>query len=78
MEPIDIFIICIVAAAVIGAIVYLVRQKKKGVGGCGCGCSGCPHAGACHTQKEIASKAENNTDVEEQTDENLTEEATHV
>ena len=78
MKPIDYIIIGIVAAAVLGAIAYLIWRKKKGISGCGCGCSGCPHAGACHSQKEIASKAENNTDVEKQTDENLTEEATHV
>lgn len=50
MKPIDIVIICIVAAAFIGAIAYLIWKKKKGISGCGCGCSSCPHAGACHSQ----------------------------
>lgn len=47
MKPIDIVLIVLVAAAVVGAIAYLIRQKIKGKTGCGCGCSNCPSAGAC-------------------------------
>ena len=50
MEPIDYIIIGGVVLAVVGIVVYLIRQKKKGKTGCGCGCSGCPHAGTCHKE----------------------------
>lgn len=47
MQPIDIALIVGSAVLVIGIVVYLIVQKKKGKTGCGCGCQGCPHAGVC-------------------------------
>ena len=47
MEPIDYIIIGGIAIAVVGIVIYLIRQKKKGKTGCGCGCNGCPHADKC-------------------------------
>ncbi len=47
MTFIDYMIIALLAVAVIGVIVYLVKQKSQGKTGCGCGCGGCPHAGSC-------------------------------
>ena len=47
MKPIDYVIIGVVSIAVVGIMIYLIRQKKKGKSGCGCGCSGCPHAEQC-------------------------------
>ena len=52
MEPIDYIIIGGIAIAVVGIVVYLIKQKKKGKSGCGCGCSGCPHAGSCGNKLE--------------------------
>lgn len=35
--------------ALVAAILRsLIGDRKKGVGGCGCGCSGCPHSAQCH------------------------------
>ena len=52
MEPIDYVIISVLAVAVVGIVLYLLRQKKQGKSGCGCGCNGCPHAGACHSEQK--------------------------
>lgn len=52
MKPIDYVIIGVLAVAVVGIVVYLIRQKKKGKSGCGCGCNGCPHAGQCGSAKD--------------------------
>ena len=39
----------LVAAAVVGAIVKMIRDRRKGSScGCGCGCSGCPSSDMCH------------------------------
>ena len=37
-----------VAAIIAGAVVSLVRNKRKGRSSCGCGCANCPMSGACH------------------------------
>lgn len=42
MTLIDILIGLIVAAAIGGAVMYIVREKKKGVM-----CIGCPESGTC-------------------------------
>ncbi len=42
----------IISAVVFGlmawVVVYRIRQRQKGVVGCGCGCDGCAEAGKCH------------------------------
>ncbi len=40
----------LVVAGVVGAAIWRKVTGKKG--GCDCGCSGCPHAGACHTSRK--------------------------
>ena len=47
MTWIDYVIIAVLAAAVLGIIAYLIKEKRSGKSGCGCGCGGCPHANAC-------------------------------
>ena len=47
MGAIDIAIIILAAATVIGVTARSVWKKKKGIGGCGCGCAGCPSANSC-------------------------------
>ncbi len=39
---VDILIVAVVAAIVVGIVVYLVKAKKRGDG-----CIGCPHAKQC-------------------------------
>lgn len=34
----------LILAAVAGAVMSLVRQKRSGSGGCSCGCEGCTQA----------------------------------
>ena len=44
----DYIILAVIAAAAFFAVRSLVRQRKRGGGGCGCsGCSGCPMNGNC-------------------------------
>ena len=50
MTQADLITLLILALVVAGIVWYLRRQKKNG--SCCGGCSGCPHAGACHPQKE--------------------------
>jgi hypothetical protein len=52
MNPIDYILIGILAVGLIGVVVYLIKEKKKGNSGCGCGCSGCPHANACNSAQK--------------------------
>lgn len=41
-------LICLVLAAVVGAIlVHMIRNRKRGKSSCGCGCGDCPMSGAC-------------------------------
>ena len=49
MTLIDYILLGGVASAVAGGITYWIKQKKRG--DCGCGCNGCPHAGACSSNK---------------------------
>ena len=58
MNWIDYVLIGVLALAVVGIIVYLIRQKKQGKTGCGCGCANCPSAGACHGAKPKQETAE--------------------
>jgi hypothetical protein len=37
----------LIAAAVLAALVKIIRDRRKGKG-CSCGCGGCPSAGGCH------------------------------
>lgn len=59
MQFIDIALIVGSAVLVIGIVVYLIVQKKKGKTGCGCGCQGCPHAGVCGGVKDDKNSEEN-------------------
>ena len=59
MQPIDIALIVGSAVLVIGIVVYLIVQKKKGKTGCGCGCQSCPHAGVCGGGKDDKNSEEN-------------------
>lgn len=45
----DYIALAVIAAAVVSAVVYLKRRRKKGC--CGC-CSGCAFADKCHDKKE--------------------------
>ncbi|WP_303798512.1 FeoB-associated Cys-rich membrane protein [Ruminococcus flavefaciens] len=44
MNAVDIFLIIIIAAAVIGALAFILRHRKDG--GCG-NCSGCAYSDSC-------------------------------
>ncbi|MCI9438208.1 MAG: FeoB-associated Cys-rich membrane protein [Lachnospiraceae bacterium] len=46
-----ILVSAILAAAVAGVIVSMVRNKRKGKSSCGCGCAGCSMNGSCHSGK---------------------------
>ncbi len=49
MNAADIVLILLIAAAVIGAVVHIVRRKRQGKG-CGCGCAGC--SGNCTSMQK--------------------------
>ena len=43
----DIVVLVLVGAALVAAVLFSIRSRKKRGGGCGCGCSncsGCPSA----------------------------------
>ncbi len=42
-----IIVAAIVFAVLALVVVKMIRDKKRGKGGCSCGCGGCPHASAC-------------------------------
>jgi len=65
IKPIDIIIIAVLAAAIVGIVAFLVIRKKKGISGCGCGCTSCPHAGGCPSSKEKTEekKEDNNGEI---------------
>ena len=47
MSAADIVVLVLVGAALIAAVLFSIRSRKKRGGGCGCGCSdcsGCPSA----------------------------------
>ena len=55
MKPIDIIIIALATAVVVGVIALSIWRKKQGKTGFGCGCSGCSGCGnktACDTAKK--------------------------
>jgi hypothetical protein len=61
MEPIDYILIAGGVLILGGIIAYLIISKRKGKNvGCGCGCSGCPNAGACHSN--VQQKQEENNE----------------
>lgn len=49
MKPIDWIIIGLAVAAVVGVVVWQIRRKKQGKGGCDCGggCGGCHGCSSC-------------------------------
>ena len=47
----DILVMGVLAVLVIGIVMHMIRDRKKGKSGCGCNCSGCSMAGACHSKK---------------------------
>ena len=47
-----IIIALVLAAAVAGIIIHMVRGKRKGGSSCGCGCGGCSMSGVCHSHKK--------------------------
>lgn len=49
MNIVDMILIAAIAAAVIAAVVHIVRSRKKG--GCGCGCSSCEGCTMCRKDK---------------------------
>lgn len=45
---ITVIVLAVLAAAVAGVLISLVRKKKKtGSAGCTCGCANCPYSGNC-------------------------------
>ena len=47
MTAADIVVLVLVGAALVAAVLFSIRSRKKRGGGCGCGCancSGCPAA----------------------------------
>ncbi len=66
MNWIDIVILVIIGLLVLGALAYIIWQKKtdKG-GGCGCGCNGCTgcsSAGSCETARRAAEEGKTDED----------------
>ncbi len=49
----SIIIICLIAAALVGVIAMLIKNKKKGKHICSCGgsCGSCPMGGSCAERK---------------------------
>ncbi len=38
-----------VLLAIVGLVIFkMIKDRKKGVGGCGCGCGGCAMSEYCH------------------------------
>ena len=57
-ENLDTILICLVLAAIVGAIIaVMIRNHKRGKSSCGCGCSCCPMNGSCHSGKGTSSQA---------------------
>ena len=54
MKPIDYIIIVVLAVVIVAIVAYIVRKKVKGEKiGCDCNaCHACPHAGACGGKNE--------------------------
>ena len=47
MTAADLVVLVLVGAALVAAVLFSIRSRKKRGGGCGCGCSncsGCPSA----------------------------------
>ena len=41
--------LALIGAALVAAIVYMIKKKKKG--GCSTGCGGCPYSSSCQGGK---------------------------
>ena len=41
-----------VLALLVGVIVYMIRQKRRGETSCGCGCTNCAMRGTCHAANQ--------------------------
>ncbi|MDD6734604.1 MAG: FeoB-associated Cys-rich membrane protein [Lachnospiraceae bacterium] len=46
-----ILVLIVLAALLIGTVVFMIKRKKEGKNSCGCGCSGCEYRNKCHKQK---------------------------
>ena len=58
MGPLEIVLIIVCVAVVLGVIGAAIYRKVKGKpSGCGCGCEGCPHA--CHGKTKKKKKLPN-------------------
>lgn len=42
--------VILLAAALVGASVSIIKNKRSGQSGCGCGCSGCAMRDECHAK----------------------------
>ena len=63
VKPIDVTLIVLLSATVVGIAVRLIMKKKKGINGCGCGCNGCPHANACPSSSKEKNESEQNEEI---------------
>ncbi len=43
-------VLAVLAAALVGIFLHLLRRKRSGKGACGCNCGACPMHGACHKE----------------------------
>lgn len=43
-----IFVGGLVVALILGVVIKMIKDKKKGKSSCGCHCANCPSAGMCH------------------------------
>lgn len=41
-----------VLLAILGVVLHLVREKKKGKSACGCGCAGCASREQCQSKNK--------------------------
>ena len=52
-----ILVLGVVVAALIGAVISIVKAKKKGKSGCGCNCSNCPYeCNGCNNESDKRNK----------------------
>ena len=65
MDALDIIIIILAVATVVGVTAHSIWKKKNGKGGCGCGCAGCPSAKSCALKGNCSSAKEEKGKTEE-------------
>lgn len=58
----DYIALAVIASAVISAVLYIKKRRKKGCGGCCSGCSGCAFADKCQNKKENNENGKNGTE----------------